>query len=290
MNKLSILIIVSSLFFLSACKMIDQRTPYALENKTQTDYDKGKELLEMTYKKMGYDKLKNIKTIQVNALYKWKPIWAMMPMNPLPGSNKNNLVFKFATNTFDGNVHHLEGRKKGKTFGIQSFEDYQIKKGELKQKKAKHQNWGLATYHYVIEAPKRLLSAEIIRYAGEEEFEGQKYDLVYVTWGKDEPHKEHDQWVVYINKATGFTDMTKITINDYFLPMPNGMKGGTIRTTRTNVNGIYLPDAAYIQLGDPKALKKAVYNFKLTNYKFDTFPLSELYPFNDIDRIGDNKK
>lgn len=136
----------------------------------------------------------------------------------------------------------------------------------------------------------RLLNAEIIRYAGEKQFEGKTYDLVYTTWEKDEPHKEHDQWLVYINKETGMIDLTELTINDFFLPMPRAIKGATIRYKRQHTSiGTYLPSYVTIQLGKPKKQKKHVYTFSLTNYEFNTFSNDDLYPINGLKKCGDSK-
>ena len=275
-----------------SCHTVDVRTDYALTNKAQSDYDKGKQLLTEAYQKMGYHELENVQTYKTTALFNWKMPWTMMPMNALPGNKGNKIEFKFTPNTFDGNVEFLEGRKKGKTYGIQSWQTYRINKDEsLDQIKGTRYNWGLATYHYVIEAPMRLLSAEIIRYAGEKSFNGKNYDLVYATWGEDKPHTEHDQWLVYINKQTGFIDLTELTINDFFLPMPKGFKGATVQYERQKTSiGTYLPSFVTIQLGEPKKKKKYVYNFELSDYQFDSFDEKELYPIADLERIGDAKK
>lgn len=276
---------------MSSCKTIDLRTDYALENNSENDAEKGKRLLKETYLKMGYDQLENTQNYSANSFFKWKMPWTMMPMNALPGNKSNDIRFNFATNTFDGQVEYLEGRRKGKTYGLQSWETYIIDKDkQLKQKKKKRENWGLATYHYVIEMPMRLLGADIIRYAGERKVDGQNYDLVYATWGEDAPHKTHDQFLVYINQKTGMTDMTEVTINDFFLPMPSGMKGATIRTDRQRTKGIYLPSLVTIQLGKPKKLKKHVYTFALSDYQFDNFPLEMLYPLDEVGKVGDAKR
>lgn len=276
----------------TSCKTVDLRTDYALENNVESDTEKGKRLLKETYLKMGYDKLAETKTYEAKSNFKWRMPWTMMPMNALPGNKNKDIHFKFTTNTFDGNVEYLEGRKEGKTYGLQSWETYvQNESGTLKQKKKTRHNWGLATYHYVVEAPMRLLGADIIRYAGEREFDGKAYDLVYATWGEDAPHKEHDQWLVYINKETGMTDLTEITINDFFLPMPPGMKGATIQTERAlTSNGSYLPSLVTIQLGKPKELEKHVYTFNFTDYQFDSFSANELSPLVGVEMVGDAKK
>lgn len=282
-------IVITSLAVLTSCKRIDIRTSYALAHNSKEDAIKGKRLLQATYKKMGYDKLESVDAYEVNSVFKWKTFWAMMPMNALPGNKGNEINFKFKPKTFDGSVTFLEGRKEGKTYGIQSWQTYLKKPGEsVKEVNSKRYNWGLATYHYLTESPMRLLGADIIRYAGETNFNGQDYDLVYVTWGKDEPHKEHDQWLIYINKSTEMIDLTEVTINDFFVPVPNGMKGATIQSERKMTsNGSYLPSFSTIQLGKPKRKSKYVYTFSMTDYKFDSFTADELYPLRDVEFIGD---
>lgn len=278
-------------FALSSCKTVDIRTDYAMESNTSSNVNKGKTLLKQAYLDMGYDKLEKTTNYEVNSLFKWKFPWSIMPMNALPGNKGKDIRFRFSTNDFNGQVTYLEGRKKGKTYGLQSWQDYRFKmEKDLKSKKSKRYNWGLATYHYVIEAPMRLLGADIIRFAGEKEFNGKQYNLVYATWGQDAPHKEHDQWLVYINKQTGMIDLTEITINDFFLPMPPGMKGATIQTERKlTSNGSYLPSFVTIQLGEPKSPEKHVYTFELNDYEFDAFPKEELFPLKDIEQVGDAK-
>lgn len=290
LNFSSILLLLFALA-ISSCKTVDIRTGYALKNNTSSDVEKGKKLLKNAYLKMGYDKFAKTTNYEVGSLFKWKFPWTIMPMNALPGNKGKNIRFRFNSNDFNGQVTYLEGRKKGKTYGLQSWKDYRFKKKEdLKTKKSKRYNWGLATYHYVIEAPMRLLGADIIRYAGEKEFDGKQYDLVYATWGQDAPHKEHDQWLVYINKQSGMIDLTEITINDFFLPMPPGMKGATIQTERKlTSNGSYLPSFVTIQLGKPKSTKKHVYTFELNDYKFDVFPQEELSPLKEVEQVGDAK-
>jgi len=291
MKKISIIALLFFILF-SSCSVRDLRTTHAKENRSESEIIKGKRLLEETYLAMGYDNLKDVKTYTAKSRFNWKMPWTLMPMNALPGNKGKELEFKFATRTFDGQVDYLEGRKAGNTYGLQSWQSYDMKKGKtLKESKDKRRKWGIATYHYLAEAPMRIRDAEIIRYAGEKEFEGQQYDLVFATWGKDEPHKEHDQYLVYINKETKMTDMMEITINDFFLPVPNTMKDGTIRTERKLTDkGIYLPSNIIIQLGKPKKKKKHVYRFSFYDYKFDTFSDEVLYPLKDKVRVGEAKE
>lgn len=256
--------------------------------------EQGRALLAATVAAMGYDKLAQTQSYGVTANFKWATVWGMMPMNSLPGAKNKDIRFRFATNTFDGQLEFLEGNRQGEIVGVQSWQAYRKDndQSEANEIGSKRYPWGLATYHYMLEGPHRLLGADIIRYAGERSFDGQEYDLVFATWGDGTDKKHMDQWLVYINKATGFVDVTEVTITDFFLPMPGGMKNATIRypeRTKTDI-GAYLPTKCVIQLGHPKEkIDKDVYTFSLQNYRFDNFSLAKLYPIAGLPRYGDSK-
>lgn len=291
MNKITIklfalLIAVS----LSSCKIADIRTSI-LKNGEHTDLKKGRTILQESVIAMGYDNLENYETYAVKSEFKWKPFWSMMPMNALPGNKNKEIEFQFATNSFDGRIDYLEGRKRGDYHGIQSWESYQsVNQKPLKFKKDKRRSWGLGTYHYLIEAPQRLLNAPIIKYAGTKSIYSKDYDLVFVTWGSEKANKHHDQWLLYINKETKFIDLAQLTIRDFFLPFPPNMAHGTVQfLSRIKVNDIYLPSEISVQLLKPKKKKKYVYKFKLYDYKFDNLNQKNLYPNPTIERFGDSK-
>jgi len=287
-----IAISVLTIFLISSCSVKDLRTPYAKDASVERSEKKGRDLLEKSYLAMGYDKLEKISTYEAKSYFDWKFPWSWMPMNALPGNKGNTILFKFSVGTFDGSIEYLEGRKSGNVYGLQSWQSYEIKDDQsLKEIKGKRRKWGLATYHYVAEAPLRIRNAEIVKYAGEKEFEGKMYDLVFATWGEEKPHSEHDQFLIYINQETGMTDLMEITINDFFLPMPNNMKDGTIRIDRSKTSiGTYMPEMIYIQLGGPKKKSKHVYKYSMYDYKFDTYELNDLYPIKTLEKVGDTKE
>jgi hypothetical protein len=279
----------------SSCTISNLRTETLVGSQAKiSPAEKGRQLLQMTYKKMGYDKLHEVEVYETTANFKWSPLWTTMPMNALPGNKNKDVQFRFAADSFDGQVEYLEGGKEGKVYGLQSWESYQQKEAEATVEKlgSKRYPWALATYHYLIEAPMRLQSADIIEYLGETTFNGKSYDLVFVTWGNGDQRTEYDQWKLYINKATGFIDLSEITITDFFLPMPNGMKSGTVQfpeRVKTNI-GTYLPSKVVIQLGRPKAdIEKDVYTFTFRDFKFDSFDKALLYPIDGLTEYGNTK-
>ena len=277
-----------------ACKTVDLRSDYLQKNaQTHSLEERGRQLLEEAGRQMGYDQLSQTEAYEVTANFKWNPFFAMMPMNALPGNLGKDIQFRFATNTFDGQVAYLEGRKENKTYGLQSWEGYYAKDSLQKTEKhdSKRYAWGLATYHYLIEAPWRLQRAEIVRYAGERSVNGQQYDLVFATWGSEAPNKQYDQWLIYINQRTGYIDLTEITIGDFFLPLPKGMQYGTVlypERTKTAI-GALLPTRIIIQIGKPKEAHRDVYTIRFRDYTFDSFDLAELYPLDGLPTYGDAK-
>ncbi len=286
-----LLFTITLLFVLQSCKSVDLRSEYLLERPNQAE-STGRELLQASMEKMGYDKLAETQVYEVTAQFKWKGVWLTMPMNAFPGNNKKDLQFRFATNTFDGQLEYLEGRKKGVIQGMQSWQGYKTKAGSDVIKEHEHDRylWGLATYHYILESPKRMLDATIIRYAGEKELDGNAYDLVYATWGSEAPNNDYDRWLIYINKETGFIDLTEVTINDFFITMPKGMQHGTVRFEREKTSlGAYLPSKVQIQLLGPKKEENYVYYFTLKEYKFDTFDKQLLYPIAGLPEYGNSK-
>ncbi|WP_299244797.1 hypothetical protein [uncultured Aquimarina sp.] len=288
---IKILLFFISILLLQSCKSVDLRSDYLVNNPDQAD-TKGRELLETSMKKMGYDKFSNTDVYEVTAQFNWKKGWLVMPMNAFPGNNKNDLQFRFATNTFDGQLEYLEGRKKGIIQGLQSWQGYKTSNDKDRFKKHQHDRyiWGLATYHYILESPFRMLEATVIRYAGEKEFENKQYDLVYATWGSEAPNNQYDRWLIYINKETGFIDLTEVTINDFFITMPKGLQHGTVRFDRRETSiGTYLPSKVSIQLLSPKKEESYVYYFTLSEYKFDEFNKDLLYPLEGLPLYGNSK-
>ncbi len=276
---------------LVSCKMADVRTNYMHSSTSIDDERKGRQLLEASVEAMGYNALPELDAYEVTAYFDWRLPWSLMPVNSLPGAKRNEIRFRFRPDSFDGQVEYLEGRKKGAVYGLQSWETYKIKDNSPVLRNDKRRSWGLATFHYILESPYRLLNADIITYAGETTFEGKEYDLVFVTWERPEPHKEHDHWLLYINKETKFIDLSNLTIRDFFAPFPPKLAEGTARfiAREKAKSGIYFPSNLVIQLLDPKKEKKHIYRVTFKEYEFNSFDVSDLNPMNNLKRYNDEK-
>ena len=287
------------LFFLlpllTGCSVANLRTDAMAGQSDQALEERGRALLDESVRAMGLDKLMATKTYSMTTNFDWSTGWSMMPMNALPGNKNKDLRFRFATNSFDGQLEWLEGPRTGEIRGVQSFVAYEREAAEAPATEigSNRYPWGLTAYHYIMESPARILqSAPIIRYAGQREFDGVNYDLVYATWGNGDQRKDYDQYLLYINPTTHFVDLSEITITDFFLPMPNGMKNATVRYPERVLTsiGAYLPTVNVIQFGKPKEkITKDVYTFTYRDFAFDNFDAEALYPLEGLERYGDSK-
>lgn len=182
-NTLKILGLLLIMNIFQHCRPVDLRTTALKSKSIENPEQQGRALLQAAKIAMGYDQLAQTKVYEAGAKFNWNSMWLVMPMNSFPGTNKKDLQLRLATNSFDGQVEYLEGRKENTIMGLQSWEGYKtaFNSTDHEQHDRERYKWGLATYHYLIEAPMHLTTAEIVRYAGTKELDGIEYDIVYVT-------------------------------------------------------------------------------------------------------------
>lgn len=214
-TRLSFLFIAT--MFLQSCAFNLQPSMIKKEGVTTINKEKGKQILNSVWKQQGYDKFDQSTVYSFKAKDNWKgmlgkmgQIWPEMTIN---------LEAKYLTGTFDGQIKYLDGKEKGKIVGLQNWNYYEISDHKTTffdkdDKKSRRKVFGISAFQYFTEMVSRLRLAPIISYAGEKQFKGQSYDLVFCTWGNLKAHKEHDQYLVWINKNTNTMDIVQYTIRD----------------------------------------------------------------------------
>ena len=134
------------------------------------------------------------------------------------------------------------------------------------------------------------MNAPIVYYAGEETFKDKSYQLVFVSWEKVEPHKEHDQYLLYINPESKMIEMAEYTVRENYLPASGFLHGSIIFDDFRTVEGISIPFKQSIFINSPKEKeKKYIHQFKLDSFKFDQFDTKMLYPNKNLEKLGDEK-
>lgn len=291
-SRLPVLALLGLSIFATSC-LSDLRPNLVKENPNSKELEtKGRALLVKMAEAQGIQKLAEHKTFEVTANLGINGLWDMMNMDPFRSKKNQDIRMSYAVNSFDGRIRYLNKKREGDIYGLQSWETYVQKKGESEPvfKKKKRWEWGLAAFHYVLEIPLRIQTAPIVRYGGEQEFDGKTYDLVLASWGSEEPNKAYDQYVFFINKETHMADMLQVNIRDHYMPVPGFMYGTVRYLERTEAkDGLIMPTKLVIQMFKPKTKEKGLISVNLKDYSFDTIPLETLRPNGSLPVMGDAK-
>tara|TARA_R110002072_G_scaffold99364_11_gene218589 strand:- start:465 stop:1352 length:888 start_codon:yes stop_codon:yes gene_type:complete len=270
---------ISGLIFFQSCAA-DIRTPLIKKEGIQTEnIIRGKEILHKAWIAQGFDKLKDHSTYSFIAEDVWKG--AIGRFSKVWPDSKLQMQFKYRTGTFDGQVAFIDGSRKGEKVGLQNWNYYEIDadKDTVFQEANKKIKFGLAAYQYFGEMLDRLRQAPIISYAGEGELRGEKYDLVFCTWNKPEPHKEADQYIAWINQSNGLLEFTQYTIREDILNLPGSKAayGGVEFSNFKKVDGILIPFVHTVYAFKLKEKQsKNLHQLVIKSFEFDSFDKSEL--------------
>ena len=125
-----------------------------------------------------------------------------------------DIEFNIAHGSDNSRLKVLSGKEKGKEFGIQQWCTYQINREGAIFKNNKQAKFHLPTMQYFFEFPFRIGEANVLHYVEDKTVEGKSYHVLLASWGTDEPQKEVDQYLVYINKETWLIDFLEFTVRD----------------------------------------------------------------------------
>ena len=100
---------------------------------------------------------------------------------------------------------------------------------------------------YWFQFPFRIGEASIISAAGQSEINGQPYDLVYATWGKEDANIIYDQFMLYLDAETHLLTYLEFTVRDKFKPAKITAHFNDFRS----VDGFKLAFAQYVTSGAP---------------------------------------
>ena len=279
---------------LSGCKMVDLQTVDMKEDGlTSEAAQKGQALLEAAWKAQGMDKLHEHSTYSVTAEDEWRGL--MGRMGKVWPEARSALHLKYAVGSFDSQVEFLDGKEEGLIAGLQSWNYYEIQPGEaveFKEKANARIRFGLSAYHYFFELTDRLKRAPIVTYAGEKEHKGKVYDVVFATWESTEPHMEHDQYRLWLDKETGMLEYSEYTVRENYF-RPPGWKsfyGSIYFEDFREVDGIMIPFKQSVYLNSPnKKEQKYLHRLVVSDFAFDTFDVADLTMDAAIDLLGDSK-
>lgn len=287
MNKVIVSIALLTALLLTSC--VSSVSTKTVKKEGLANTSKGTEILKKAWVTQGLNNLEKHKTYEVIMNDTWQGFLGKAS-SPWP-EPVVDLNIKFGLNSFDGQVTFESGEKKGETVGLQSWKYYEIEDSEkavFKEEEGKKIKFILPAIQYFIELPHRLLSAQLITYAGEKEFSGKKYDLILATWEKLKAHKQNDQYLLWINKETKLVEYCEFTIHENF--SSRFFSGSIAYKDFKDVDNVKIPFSMYLFAGSPKAdLSKNLHKITIESFKFDSFQESTLYPNKDLKKMGDSK-
>lgn len=293
MKHFSTLALFGISILLSSC-IADIRTRLLkTEGLTGDNEKKGRAILERTWKKHGFDQFASFSSYSFEGKDVWKGLRGKMGKS-WPEA-QSDILFKYAARTFDAKALFKNGKRENTSAGLQSWNYYEIDpNGKLEFKKMNYRiRFGISAVQYFLELPDRLRQAPIISYGGHREFKGGEYDIVFATWEKLEPHMEHDQYQLWINRETGLLDFSVYTIRENWLKMPGyKMFYGSIEFgDYRRINGVLIPHELIVYVSKPKKkASKHLRRLNIENFQFDSFEVKELYPDPTIKSVGDSKE
>jgi len=253
MKKMTFLFAFCSYLFLSTACLSDLRTDSLKQrNSTEAKQKKGKQLLEeMMTAHGGLADWKAQKTAETVLTDEWFGLFGKLlkPWKANPQKMKHQILL----DTDISRVEFLDGPIIGEIWGIQYWNTYKQEQGKAAIfKQDKNSYFILPTVSYFFEMPFRVVSAEIVSYAGSTVLDGQTYELVYVTWKQEQPNKQMDQYLIYIHPERKLIDWVEFTIRD----KANFITGSIHYTDYKMVNDIQVSFTQKIYNGKPHKKKK----------------------------------
>ncbi len=268
-------------------KLVDISTAFVKAHGSEdSNITKGKEILQRAVAKLGFQQWRAHSTLEIEALDIWAEQGRWWP------TKDQRFKAQYLLNTFTSRMELTDGPWKGIILGLQSWQGYKkngssapfVKSGDpLLQ-------FYLPSIQYFNELPFRLISAQLITYAGEGKHAGKNYDLVYSTWGSMKANPDFDQFVLWIDKETNLVTMCHYTVRQAFPAAAGTVYYDSFKT----VQGVTLPLRHSVLLEWPEEIRLPLeqnffHRMEISHARFDTVTKDELLPISGLPEPKDWK-
>ncbi len=255
------------------CRLADLRNDLIKAGISPEMKEKGRLILNQLQKTYRADLWQKKKLLTVTYADEWPGFFSRTMAMPWH-KNRQQVRFEMVLGTDDGRIEFLEDPHKGDVWGIQHWATYKITAGNPPQFRKDKDIWfWLPTYSYFTQCAYRIAEATIVAFAGEETLNGENYEKVFATWETAEPREKIDQYMIWVNKKTGYIDLVEYTIRD----MQKFMTGKLFYADYRLIDGV--PVAHRQSAGDVYGGSDVVHQAEFTSVQFsDTFDMRRLYP------------
>ncbi len=177
-------------------------------------------------------------------------------------------------------LRFLEGEHAGTAWGIQNWMTYRVPgrgNREVFEDDDDIRFW-LPTFQYFFEAPYRLREGGLVADAGPETVAGVTYQRVFVSWGGAEPQPAVDQYLAWIDPASGRLEYLEYTVRDMMPAIVGCMHYRDYR----QVDGLWI--AMTMAVVEGPGGPDALHRFELEDVRFDDVPRELVIPRPDLAR------
>ncbi len=275
------------LLLFTGCGTADLRSPtIRSQGIVDAAARQGRTLLESAARAHGMSAWQGFTNTQATMRDDWDN-FMMSLFGMVPWDEEDEFDIRFQNNSYNARLSFLDGDRRGEVWGVQAWRTYkQMPGAELEFVHDSDVEFMLPTVLYFIELPFRILSAELLSYAGEGEFKGQSYDKVFATWQKAEPHSDNDQYIVWINKESGLIDLVEYTVREKF----DFVRGTIYMDDKRTVKGITTAFLMTVTSDiEPDYKDSYLHQMRLSAIDYDAFDTSILYPDPALEYVGDAK-
>lgn len=253
-HPLALILGITGLALAAGCTTADLRTEELKEEGlTEARAERGRALLREVAARQGLGAWRTHTTLQYEAVDHWAWGWFSQEWWP---ANPQRFRAEMLLGTFTSRVELLDGAERGTVWGIQQWQAYTRSPSgtPMQSSEATAIEFYLPTLHYFMELPFRLLRADVIAYAGERTLNGETYDLVLVTWDQLAPSLQHDQYLLWIDRATRRLEMCRYTLRDAF----DWAAGTIFFDGYRTVQGVSIPFRQTVTLESPSEVERPV--------------------------------
>ncbi len=226
----------------------------------------------------GYLAWNNRRGAQVELRDHWSG--AMMRFAVMPWTQSGLLMRSTMLRGRDASrLEFLEGEDAGTTWGIQNWMTYRAGPGGAPAFEDDDTiRFWLPTFQYFFEAPFRLREGAVVADAGPATVAGVSYHRVFISWGGAEPRPKIDQYLAWIDPASGRLEYLEYTVRD----MMPGVVGCMHYRDYRQVEDLWI--AMTMAVVEGPGGPDALHRYELEDVRLEDVPRDLLVPRPDLAR------
>ncbi|MEQ9500610.1 MAG: hypothetical protein RIT81_27315 [Deltaproteobacteria bacterium] len=254
-------LLVAPMFLLA-----DLTPPEVEDGITPERAKRGRALLEALAERHGRDVLAEHQRLELSLVDTWGGVMGSM-FNPFAESTQTMDV-ALATRAWTASFRLTDGPDAGTEWGMKDLEIYRRPPGGAIESPPAEDldpmmsaKFLVPTLRYVVVLPVEIGNAELIAALEPITEGGRTFDRVFVTWGDVAAHAEDDQYILWIDQASGRLDRVEYTVRE----MMRSAQGLARYEAYHETNGVLVPARVTLQAVLPGGSKARLHELDMNS-------------------------